>query len=205
MTRYVRDLIAGLQDTEDYDRHYLSLSTSASLIRRKAGFGAELRDFIEELASILTGLGDPFSIEDWHDMRQDAMIATLTAEPKQMAPWYTKAFFMGDYSTSQRASILVTLGLAAQDLAGLRNKDEKEAPFPSKRLPDTLQKLYRQSTEVDALTRKLEQTMLSPVATKKKRKVIKNQLAGIIAESFFIPLTGYWQSVANSRYASDCL
>ena len=35
---YIRDLIAGLRDQENYDRHELALATAASLIRRKANF-----------------------------------------------------------------------------------------------------------------------------------------------------------------------
>jgi telomere length regulation protein len=60
---YIRDLIAGLRDEENYDRHALSLSTAASLIRRKANFGKEVTDHLDELATILTGLQDNLELE----------------------------------------------------------------------------------------------------------------------------------------------
>jgi telomere length regulation protein len=39
---YIRDLLAGLRDQENYDRHTLALLTAASLIRRKSNFGTEV-------------------------------------------------------------------------------------------------------------------------------------------------------------------
>lgn len=189
-----------MKDTEHYDVHSLALTTAAPLIRRKADFGAELKDRVEELSLALVGLGDPFGVDDWHELRQKAMVATIVAQPREMGPWYARAFFSGDYSISQRASILVSLGLAARELAGFQRETQSGSKLASKRLPDRLHKLYAQTSEVDALSRQLEQTMLRPVSTKnQRRKIIRNDLAGIVAESFFFPLTGYWHSFSQSR------
>lgn len=198
--RYIRDLLDGLHDTENFDPHMLALSTAAALIRSKADFGTELKDRCEEIAFVLVGLSNPFDMENWYEMRQQAMIAVVVAQPRQMAPWFAAAYFNGDYSISQRGSILTALGLAARELAGFQREETHNAPFASKRLPDRLHKLYAETSEVDALTRQLEQTMLRPLTTKKQRKkIIRNDLAGFVAESFFFPLTGYWQAVTQSR------
>jgi telomere length regulation protein len=55
---YIRDLVAGLRDQENYDRHELALATAASLIRRKTNFGTEVTDHLEELATTLTSKGN---------------------------------------------------------------------------------------------------------------------------------------------------
>jgi len=72
---YIRDLIAGLRDTDSYDRHRLALTTATSLIRRKANFGKEVSDHAEELANIIAGLHDHFEMEDFSTLRQSALIA----------------------------------------------------------------------------------------------------------------------------------
>ncbi|KAI9811374.1 MAG: telomere binding protein [Pycnora praestabilis] len=222
---YVRDLIAGLRDLENYDRHRLALSTSSSLIRRKATFGTEVADHAEDLASLLVGLNDKFEMENFERMRLQGMIAILVAQPSIIAPWFAKTFFDGDFSMSQRASILSTLGMGARELAGHKGEDGDmtgasalaENVFPSKMLPENLHKVYAvQTSPVDALAKRLERTMIEPMALeaadklsgpnalkvrtfsarmeieKKRKKPIANVLAKMVAQSFIFPLTGRW-------------
>ncbi|SLM40090.1 Telomere length regulation protein, conserved domain [Lasallia pustulata] len=223
---YIRELISGLRDTENYDRHKLALATASSLIRRKANFGTEVSDHIEELATLLVGLGDKYEMEDFQQLRLQGMIAVLVAVPLRMGQWFSKTFFNGDYSMSQRASILTTLGMGARELAGFRKEDAAltgadavpENPFPSKTLPGRLHKIYAlEAAPVDALAKNLERTMIQPLAIeaadkvagpnalkvrtfssrmeveKKRKKPIPNELAKIVAEGFFFPLTGRWR------------
>ena len=225
-SRYIRDLIAGLRDTENYDRHKLALNTASSLIRRKVAFGSEVSDNVEELATILVGLGDKWEMEDFQQMRLQGMIAVLTASPLKMGQWFSMAFYNGDYSMGQRASILTTLGLGARELAGLGQEDAvltganaiAQDPFPSKRLPDRLHKLYAlEAAPMNTLSQQLERTMIQPIAAeaadkvtgpnalkvrtfssrmaveKKRQRPIPNALAKIVAEGFFFPLTGRWR------------
>lgn len=94
--------------------------------------------------------------------------------------------------------------------------------FPSKMLPEKLHKVYTaESNPVDAITNRLKHTMISPLAldaadkmsgpsalkvrtfssrmeVEKKRKVITNELAKIVAQSFFFPLTGGWWTHAKA-------
>ncbi len=140
---YIRDLITYLRDTENYDRQKLGLSTAAPLIRRKANFGTEVSVHAEELATLLVGIQDKYEIENFQDMRIQGMIAVLVALPEKMGQWFSKTFFDGDYSISQRASILTTLGLGARELGGFGAEDKNLAltnplpstSFPSKTLP----------------------------------------------------------------------
>jgi len=220
---YIRDLLSGLRDTENYDRQRLALSTAAILIRRKANFGTEVSDHAEELAALLTGLGDKYDMENFQEKRLQAMVALLVAQPLKMGQWFSKTFFDGDYSMGQRASILSTLGIGARELAGYSNEDtaltgaESVPKFPSKMLPERLHKIYAATmSPVDALSEKLERTMIAPMAAeaadklsgpnalkvrtfssrmeveKRRKKPIANELAKVVADGFFFPLTGRW-------------
>ena len=151
----------------------MALSTASNLIRRKAAFGTEVSDNIEELASILVGLGEKWPAENFQQMRLQGMIAVLIAEPLKMGQWYSRTFYNGDYSMGQRASVLTVLGLGARELAGLGKEDAAltgvnattESSFPSKRLPDKLHKIYAlEAAPMDALSSQLEKIMIQPMA-----------------------------------------
>ena len=109
------------------------------------------------------------------------MIAVLVAQPLEMGQWFSRTYFTGDYSTSQRAAILTTLGLGARELAGYGKEDaaltrsnhtrleEGDVTFPSKRLPPKLHALYasQDTTTAPLLTAtssRLEQCILRPMA-----------------------------------------
>lgn len=170
---YIRDLIVGLRDQENYDRHALALSTAAPLIRRKANFGTEVTDHIEELATILVGLQDNLELEGFAEQRQQALIAVLLAKPAPMAQWFARAFFSGDYSLTQRTAILTTLGLGARELAGLKDSSTEDLipptpSFPSKQLPPHLHALYSSPSPTNEplakITSSLSKQLLSPLA-----------------------------------------
>lgn len=171
-SRYIRDLLASLRDTENFDRHKLALTTASSLIRRKAAFGTEVSDNIEELATLLVGLSDKWEMKNFQQMRLQGMIAVLTAEPLKMGQWFCMTFYNGDYSMGQRASVLTSLGLGARELAGLGKEDAaltgtnaSENAFPSKRLPDKLHNLYGlEAAPMNALSQQLERAMIQPMA-----------------------------------------
>ncbi|KAI1006552.1 hypothetical protein K3495_g1669 [Podosphaera aphanis] len=176
---YIRDLITYLRDTESYDHQRLGLSTAAQLIRRKANFGTEVTDHAEELATLLVGIQDKYEIEDFAEMRLQGMIAVLIANPFKLGPWFSNTFFSGDYSISQRSSILTTLGLGAREIGGLGAEDavlssyQKQIStdlFPSKKLPSSMEKHFTENTpqidtHLDALSSDLEKSMILPMAT----------------------------------------
>ena len=169
---YIRDLVAGLRDQEDYDRHALAISTAAPLIRRKANFGTEVIDHMEELATILIGVQDTYDLEKFAENRQQALIAILLAKPAAMAQWFVRAYFSGDYSLTQRTAILTTLGLGARELAGLKDAATEDlvpppASFPSKQLPPHLDALYASKSSPSTLgkiTSGVTKSLLSPLA-----------------------------------------
>ena len=224
---YIRDLIAGLRDMDNYERHRLAVLTAANLIRRKTNFGTEVADHVEDLASQLTNLKDQYNMDNFQTLRLQAMIATVVAKPLNMGQWFTSTLFNGDYSMSQRTSILTALTMAARELAGYREEDssltgayvDNKDLFPSMRLPEKYDKIYRQNASpVNAISQKLEQTMIQPLALermdkltgpkalkvrtfssrmeveKKRKRPITNELAKIVADGFFFPLTGRYRA-----------
>jgi telomere length regulation protein len=227
---YIRDLIEGLRESEDYDKHLVSLQNAADLIRRKTNFGREIHDHIEELATILVGYSNPLNVDNALEMRQQALIATLLADPGRMGKWLAMTFFEGDYSISQRLGILTALGLGARELAGFKNEttrtdvleDAMKRSFPSKMLPDHLHKVYKDDqASVDSIAKKMEQLMLQPMSQKaseelagpkalqvrtlssrmevekRRKRPIANELAKVVADSLFFPLTGRF--IAHTR------
>ncbi|KAF4981074.1 hypothetical protein FZEAL_3050 [Fusarium zealandicum] len=179
---YIRDLITFFRDSESYDKQKLALQTAPVLIRRKANHGTEVSSHADELAGLLVGVQDKFEIEEFHDLRLQGMIALVVAQPKTMAPWFARTFFEGDYSLSQRTSILITLGLAARELAGFEvSQYQSTAAFPSKRLPEKMEQLYLDSSSnskalpssqlkalpsnaLDTISQSLTSSFLAPLA-----------------------------------------
>lgn len=178
---YIRDLIAYLRDTESYDKQKLGLTTASNLIRRKTTFGTEVTAHAIELASLLVGLQNKYSIPDFQDHRLQSMLAIVLADPMTMAPWFITTFFNGDYSVSQRASILTVLSLSARELAGLFDQDKSittvpppASPFPSKTLPPRMHAIYASppdTSQIDALSTSLYQSMVAPLAASAADKV----------------------------------
>ena len=99
-----------------------------------------------------------------------------------------------------------------------------ENSFPSKSLPEKMHKLFiTPSSPVDSIAQSLERKMVEPMALKaademtgpnvlkvrtfssriekekKRKKPISNELAKIVGESFFFPLTGRWWAQLQSR------
>ncbi|KAI2781829.1 telomere length regulation protein-domain-containing protein [Daldinia loculata] len=182
---YVRDLITYFRDLENYDRQKLALTTAPTLIRRKANYGTEVSSHAEELATLLVGLQDKYELDNFDDLRLQGMIAIVVAQPKKMGPWFAKTFFDGDYSLSQRASILMVLGLSGREIAGFEASEYgSTAQFPSKMLPAKIEKYYAASSPsnrlesgahnlkalppnaLDNLAKSLSQTFLAPLAAK---------------------------------------
>ncbi|KAF8476885.1 telomere length regulation protein-domain-containing protein [Kalaharituber pfeilii] len=158
---YIRDLLRLLRAHDSYDKQRLALTHAATLIRRKAVFGTELAEHLHELASSLAGLQDKFDMENFQEMRTQALIALVIAQPVKMGQWLAQAFFDGEYSIGQRAVLLSAMGLGAREVGGLRDQEVvwgaevgkgligssrgakgNEDLFPSKMLPGKLHDIY---------------------------------------------------------------
>ncbi|KAM0283646.1 hypothetical protein ACHAQH_002425 [Verticillium albo-atrum] len=196
---YIRDLVTYLRDDNNYDKQKLALETSPSLIRRKANFGTEVSAHADELASQLVGLQDKFDIANFYELRLQGMIALIVAQPKTMASWFAKTLYDGDYSISQRASILIVLGLSARELAGHDTSEfAAAASFPSKRLPERMERMYLD--EATANANKLEASSGSNL--KAIPATALDTIAQDLTSSFLAPLAA---NAADAATGPDVL
>ncbi|KAK8162833.1 telomere length regulation protein-domain-containing protein [Phyllosticta citrichinensis] len=204
---YIRDLLAGLREADDYDKHHLALSTAASLIRRKTNFGKEVKDSLEELAFVLTNLKDQFNMDGFEEMRQQALIAVLLAEPEEIGPLFVHSFYTGDFSISQRAAILTALGLGARELADFgdddenNGKDKASSSFPTKTLPPALHKIYstdHSKTPIDAVSNQLKQRLISPLALDAADKLTGPSALKVRTFSSRMDVAKRWRVINNA-------
>ncbi|GFF55840.1 DNA replication checkpoint protein tel2 [Aspergillus udagawae] len=170
---YIRDLIAGLRDTENLERYDLAVTTAPSLIRRKTGFGTELAENVEELALVLVGLQEQAKLPKFHECRLQSMIALIVSQPLKMGRWFGAVFFDGDLSQTQRSAVLTALGLSARELAGNGEEDARtlglptlpDTSFPTRRLPANVENLYlTNESPIASLTKTLSKASLEPLA-----------------------------------------
>lgn len=179
---YIRNLILYLRDTENYDHQKLALMTAPTLIRRKANFGTEVAEHAEELASLLVGLQDKFEIDNFDDLRVQGMMALVVARPELMGRWFSKTFFDGDYSISQRASILAVLGLGARELAGFEASEyTAAASFPSKTLPERIERLFISGGPSNSYTSPSSSSTLKPLPANALENVAKSLTSQFLA------------------------
>lgn len=173
MSRYILDLINYLRDTENLERHELAITTAPALIRRKTGFGTELAEHIEELALVLVGLQEQNKFPKFHELRLQSIIALIVSQPMKMGRWFAAVFFDGDLSQTQRSAVLTAIGLSAREVAGLGADDAKnmglpeipDSSFPSKRLPASLEAVYRgDESPIASITKGIAQASLQPLA-----------------------------------------
>ncbi|KAH8147261.1 uncharacterized protein LAJ45_08739 [Morchella importuna] len=180
---YIRDLLLYLRSTDSYDRQLLAVQSSAALIRRKANFGKELSDHASELASLLTGLNDKFEMENFQEMRMQALIALVVSSPVLVGGLLARGFFEGDYSLGQRAAMASAIGMGARELAGCDDGDlplsvesakgKSTELFPSKMLPGLMhnQWIKGKTSPLDRITGGMEKMMISPMAAEAADKV----------------------------------
>lgn len=160
---YIRDLISFFRDTESYDKQKLAITTAPTLIRRKANYGTEVSSHADELAGLLAGAQDKFEVEDFNDLKLQSIIALIIAQPRIMAPWFAKSFFEGDFSLSQRTTVLIAIGLSARELAGFDTSlYQSSTNFASKQLPSKIEHLYLESSSSDNTERPASQLKSLP-------------------------------------------
>ena len=110
------------------------------------------------------------------------MVALVVAQPQVMGPWFCRTFFEGDYSLSQRGSVLTVLGLSAREIAGFEISEYTSATaFPSKTLPERVEQLYLEhsardqrstssslkalpASALDSITKSLTSDIMAPIA-----------------------------------------
>ncbi|GAA6056593.1 hypothetical protein JCM3770_006657 [Rhodotorula araucariae] len=154
---YVQELVAYLKGKDpqgakeeadgEAERVEVGLREGEALVRRKAGWGGELRQNAVDLAFALMGLQNQFELDDFEQLKQNILAALIVACPAEVAPAVIEQYFTTSYSVAQRHILLASLAFAARELAGLpiptapamhAKQRASEPLFPSKQLPGAM-------------------------------------------------------------------
>ncbi|KPV77335.1 uncharacterized protein RHOBADRAFT_51210 [Rhodotorula graminis WP1] len=181
---YVAELVAYLkgQDPQgakeeadgEAERVEVGLREGEALVRRKAGWGGELRENAVDLAFAIMALQNQFELDRFEEQKQAILVALIVACPAEVAPAVIEQYFTTSYSTAQRHILLASLAFAARELAGLsipssNPSSTKSLPsadlFPSKQLPPALHHRLvppaRQPGQLEAMSADLTRMALS--------------------------------------------
>lgn len=220
---YIRDLIKMMNNHDSYKHVSLALHSAPALIRRKADYGTELSDYAMNLVQIFAGLRDNFDMDDFQELRQEALKALVVACPKVVCPYLAQTFFTGDYSLQQRVIILSALGLGARELAAVSEIDPRFQNLSiSKMLPSLIHKQYQ---SIQGISNSVQEKLLQPLAieaaesisgpaalkvnkttrklTTPKTVAIDNRLTLITADYILFPLLGRFSMHAGKMIESD--
>lgn len=142
-----------------------------------------LADAAVELAYILTGLQDNFSLDHFEERRRQALTALVACAPEKAAPYVysinvfdnadfvscmpsavVEQIFTNQYSIHQKITMLASLAFGARELAGMpallpagTEAEAKQQSFPTQRLPGKLHdRFISNKDEPDANGRDLQ-------------------------------------------------
>lgn len=115
---YIHELAPLLRE-KDREANRLALRYVEVLVRRKAGWGAEIHEQAIDLTYALVALQDNFSLKNFEERRKKALVALVVASPHNVAPCLIEQYFHHQYSIAQRIAMLHALAFASRELAGL--------------------------------------------------------------------------------------
>ncbi|GAA5880743.1 hypothetical protein JCM16303_004335 [Sporobolomyces ruberrimus] len=146
---------------QEAERVEMALKEGEGLIRRKAGWGNELKENAVNLAIALMSLQDNYELDNFEQSRQRLLVALIAGCPVEVAPCVIEHYFLPSYSISQLHTFLTSLALAARELANLPIPSlltstpalpkPQDALFPSKQLPPALHQRLVSSQPQDQL------------------------------------------------------
>lgn len=124
-------------------------------------------------------------MDDFEQMRMQALIALVVSIPRLVCGLLARGFFEGDYSLGQRAGMVSAIGMGARELAGMEDTDlplseasgkGKEAVdmFPSRKLLGKMHDTWgggKATGPLDRITGSMEKMMISPMAAEAADKV----------------------------------
>ena len=124
---YVGELAPLLRD-DDYRANRLALKHAEPLIRRKTGWGNEVRENAVDLCLALCTLQNTFGMRAFDELRTHALVALCVASSIPVADCLAEQFFTPHYALPQRLAMMHALAAAAHELAGLEPLLDSDAP-----------------------------------------------------------------------------
>lgn len=189
---YIKTLLDYLNTKSDhpqaYDRKRTALMSAPTLIRQKANFGLEVSKYADELISEFIGMNNEYKDPDFESLRLNAMIAVTCSYPESVKYLYS-ILLTGDYSFTQRTTLLTVASLTARELRGfndaITSNSYAEKHFPTKMLPPDIHKLFLPNEESDdnhniIILNKLENEIQSEIMTEASNEAQESITGGKI-------------------------
>lgn len=127
---YLRDCMAGLISSKDPNRMEACLKVVKSLVLKEPG---DLSDVAVELVKILLHMTNEYTIQNYDQLKRDAMIEVAVKCPAEIAPYLSEQFYTENYSLVQRMDMLEIISNTAIRLSS--PVEEKSAEHYKSHLP----------------------------------------------------------------------
>lgn len=216
---YIRGLVSMLKE-ESYEAQKTALESAPELVLRKANYGTEVKEHLQELLDTLVNMQDNFDIPNFNELRHATMVQAATVLAEQAGPHLSRLVFSNTISQQQRLLLLSAIGVAARRLAGVEQNDIEL------RIPKALQgaRLHSSFTdEIDMLAEQVKAAELLPIVEASKEetegpkalhvkrfsrrpmvaalraKPSANRLTTVARAAFVEPLvSGWWRTLRDS-------
>ncbi|PSN47788.1 hypothetical protein C0J52_08164 [Blattella germanica] len=210
--KYLRDVLAGLLETEDFERFTLSFEVMENLITQQ--LPDDDVSLAVELLELLIALEEKFCIENFDFKRFSACIAIVTIFPTPCAEYLCSQFNsgLGKFSINQLMFILDCLAGAAKKLSFVETQvSEKSNSKDISKKCVTVSKSGRQKLDpvqnsIEDIVKKRIESHTRRFATSTKSPVCHANKFSSVAGSFFFPLLfGFCQNYYNDPFYKNSL
>lgn len=182
---YLRDVISGLQDTNNPDWFKICLENASIIIERNQTM---LEEVAVDFTRTLLCLNNDYDLKNFDTLRQDAMVKLCCFSPVTVSKFLTSQFYLQNYVIRQRLDILEVLASASQKLSSpsqeTTKKKSQEAITIEDIFPKDMVLVEKQWKSMLIVPRNLKTKVVS---TRKEVKVYVNQFSSV-AGYFFFPL-----------------
>jgi hypothetical protein len=115
---YIVDCIKGLTVKDDFNVYHLALKSLEKVIQRK---DRGLKYYAIQLCNVLLRMDNKYNLEEFDEIRNNALISMLVSAPKVVVEYLTQEFFRDEYGLSHRHLMLNTLLEGAKKLANIED------------------------------------------------------------------------------------
>ncbi|PWN92642.1 hypothetical protein FA10DRAFT_282327 [Acaromyces ingoldii] len=193
---YIHELAPLLRE-KDREANKIALRYADVLVRRKAGWGAEVDEQAIDLAYALMALQDNFSLKAFDERRTRALVSLLVASPRNVAPCLVEQYFNSQYSIAQRIAMLNALAFASRELAGLDARDSQARDSDARMLAEGLAQ-----TAIAQARERGHEAVRGPASHVEAQLSLQPKTAGPASASLIQPFQASQASSQNGQAAS---
>eukprot|EP00943_MAST-04B_sp_MAST-4B-sp1_P003935 g3935.t1 len=118
---YIVDCIKGLTVKDDFNVYHLALKSLEKVIQRK---DRGLKYYAIQLCNLLLRMDNKYNLDEFDEIRNNALISMLVSVPKIVVEYLTQEFFREEYGLTHRHLMLNTLLEGAKKLANIEDSKD---------------------------------------------------------------------------------